>query len=116
MYDRSERLRELFKETVVELLREVKDPGLSGFLTVTDVELSTDRKNLKVYYSILGSDAEKARAAAALERAAPYLRGLLKKKVTIKVIPNLSFHFDDTPRKASRIDELLNKLEKEKKP
>lgn len=114
MYDRSERLRELFKETIVELLREVKDPGLSGFLTVTDVELSVDRKNLKVFYSILGSEKEKAHAAAALERAAPYVRGLLKKKVTIKVIPNITFHFDETPGKASRIDALLNKLEKEK--
>ena len=114
MYDRSERLRELFKETVVELLREVKDPGLAGFLTVTDVELSADRKNLKVFYSILGTDAERERAGKALERAAPYLRGLLKKRVTVKVVTNLLFKYDDTPRTASRIDALLNKLEKEK--
>lgn len=114
MFDRGERLKELFKELVVELLREVKDPGLSGFLTVTDVDLSADRKNLKVFYSILGTEAEKERAAKALDRAAPYLRTLLKKRVTVKVIPHLAFKYDDTPRKASRIDELLNKLEKEK--
>lgn len=114
MYDRGERLKELYKETVVALLREVKDPGLSGFLTVTDVELSVDRKNLKIFYSILGTDAERERAAQALERAAPYLRSLLKKKVKVKVIPNLAFSYDDTPRKASRIDELLNKLDKER--
>lgn len=114
MFDRGERLKELFKELVVELLREVKDPGLSGFLTVTGVDLSADRKNLKVYYSILGTDAEKERAGKALERAAPYLRSLLKKRVTVKVVPNLLFKYDDTPRTASRIDALLNKLEKEK--
>jgi ribosome-binding factor A len=114
MYDRGERLRELFKELITELLREVKDPGLTGFLTVTDLQLSADRKNATVYYSIMGSEAERASAGKALERAAPYLRGLLKKKVTVKVVPQLRFEFDETPRKASRIDALLNKLEKER--
>lgn len=114
MYERNERLKELYKELVSTHLREVKDPGLVGFLTVTDVDLSTDRKTLKVYYSILGTDAERERAAAALERAAPYLRELIKKKVSVKTIPNLVFSYDDTPKKASRIDELLNKLEREK--
>jgi len=114
MYDRGERLKELFKELITELLREVKDPGLTGFLTVTDLQLSQDRKNATVYYSIMGSDAERESAAKALERAAPYLRSLLKKKVTVKVVPQLLFRFDETPRKASRIDALLNKLEKER--
>ncbi|MDE2489406.1 MAG: 30S ribosome-binding factor RbfA [Elusimicrobia bacterium] len=114
MYDRGERLKELFKELVTELLRQVKDPGLTGFLTVTDLELSADRKNATVYYSVLGSDAERESAAKALERAAPYLRELLKKKVTVKVVPHLRFEYDETPRKASRIDELLHKLEKER--
>jgi ribosome-binding factor A len=114
MFDRGERLRELFKELITELLREVKDPGLTGFLTVTDLQLSADRKNATVYYSIMGSDAERESAAKALTRAAPYLRSLLKKKVTVKVVPQLLFKFDETPRKASRIDALLNKLEKER--
>ena len=114
MYDRGERLRELYKELVSELLRQVKDPGLTGFLTVTDLVLSADRKTAVVYYSVLGSDAERESAGKALERAAPYLRELLKKKVTVKTIPNLKFEYDDTPKKASRIDELLHKLEKER--
>ena len=54
------------------------------------------------------------RAAQALLRAAPYLRELIKKKVAVKTIPNFTFVYDNTPKKASRIDELLNKLEKEK--
>ena len=40
MYDRSERLKELFRELITELLRQVKDPGLTGFLTVTGLDLS----------------------------------------------------------------------------
>ncbi|HEX4049095.1 MAG TPA: 30S ribosome-binding factor RbfA [Elusimicrobiota bacterium] len=114
MYDRAERLKELFKEQVTELLRQVKDPGLTGFLTVTGLDLSADRKTATVFYSVLGSDAERASAGKALERAAPYLRELLKKKVAIRTIPNLKFEYDDTPKKASRIDALLLKLEKER--
>ncbi|OGS36913.1 MAG: ribosome-binding factor A [Elusimicrobia bacterium RIFOXYD12_FULL_66_9] len=114
MYSRNDRLKELYKELVSKLLREVKDPGLTGFLTVTDLTLSVDRKTASVYYSILGSDAEREAAGKALERAAPYLRALLKKKVTVKVVPTLVFKYDETPRKASRIDELLNKLDKER--
>jgi ribosome-binding factor A len=114
VYDRAERLKELYKELVNEILREVKDPGLTGFLTVTDCELAKDRKTVKVYYSVLGTDAERERTAKALERAAPYMRELLKKRVTVKVVPHLKFEYDETPKKASRIDALLNKLDKER--
>ena len=114
MYERNDRLSELYKELISTHIREVKDPGLVGFVTITGVDLAHDRKTIKVYYSILGTDAERERAAAALERAAPYLRELIKKKVSVKTIPNFIFTYDNTPKKASRIDELLNKLEKEK--
>lgn len=114
MFSRNDRLKELYRELVSKLLREVKDPGLTGFLTVTDLALSVDRKTATVYYSILGSDAEREAAGKALERAAPYLRALLKKEVTVKMVPTLVFKYDETPRKASRIDELLNKLDKER--
>ena len=114
MYDRAERLKELFKEQVTELLRQVKEPGLTGFLTVTGLDLSADRKTATVFYSVLGSEVERENAGKALERAAPYIRELLKKKVAIRTVPNLKFEYDDTPKKASRIDELIHKLEKER--
>jgi ribosome-binding factor A len=114
MYDRAERLKELFRELVTELLRQVKDPGLTGFLTVTGLDLSADRKTATVYYSVLGSEAERENVGKALERAAPYIRELMKKRVTIKTIPNLKFAYDDTPKQAARIDALLHKLDKER--
>jgi ribosome-binding factor A len=114
VYNRNDRLKELYKELISTLLREIKDPGMSGFITVTDTALAADRKTVKVYYSVLGTQSERERTAQALERAAPYLRELIKKKVAVKTIPNLIFTYDTTPKKASRIDELLNKLEREK--
>src|SRR5258708_2466635 len=101
MYSRSERLKELFREEVVKALRGVKDPGLSGFLTITDVDLSGDKKTLRVFYSLIGSEHEKRGTAKALERAAPYIKQVLRKRVQIKVIPQVLFLYDDTPQKAS---------------
>ena len=79
MYSRNDRLKELYKEHITQLLREVKEPGLTGFLNVTDLSLSVDRKIDTVYYSILGSEAERE-AAGKASCEPPYLRVLLKKK------------------------------------
>ncbi len=113
MYARSERLRELLRTEVARALRGVKDPGLSGFMTVTDLALSADLKTATVYYSILGSGRERQSSAAALERASPYIRQVLRKRLTLKLIPHLVFLYDETPRKASRIEQLLMKIEGE---
>ncbi|MDE2039150.1 MAG: 30S ribosome-binding factor RbfA [Elusimicrobia bacterium] len=114
MHARSERLRELYLEELSRALPSVKDPGLKGFLTLTGVELSEDGKRASVYYSILGSAQEKKAAARALERAAPYLRQVLRKRLTVKFLPEFSFVYDDTPRKASLVDKMLLRIERER--
>ncbi|MFA6004651.1 MAG: 30S ribosome-binding factor RbfA [Elusimicrobiota bacterium] len=115
MFERNERLRELFHAEITKALREVKDPGLSGgLLTVTDVELSVDRKTVTVHYSVLGSAQDRAHCARALERCAPYIHHLLIKRVKLKLVPRIVFSFDDTPRRAARVDKLLGQLEDEK--
>src|SRR5256885_12057741 len=115
MYPRSDRLKELYREEITLALQGVKDPGLKGFLTVTGVELSADTKHLNVFYSILGTEQQREDADHALNRAAPYIRQVLRKKLTVKYIPEIHFKFDDTPRKAALVDKLLLKLEQEKK-
>jgi len=115
MYARSDRLKELYREEIALALQGVKDPGLKGFLTITAVELSLDKKHLNVFYSILGTEKDRADAEHALNRAAPYLRQVLRKRVTVKFIPEIHFKYDDTPRKAAQIDKMLLKLEQEKR-
>ena len=113
MYARSDRLRELFRVEISKALQGVKDPGISGFLTITDVALSADGKTVNVFYSLLGSAVQRESTQAALERAAPYMRQVLRKRVRIKTIPTIVFHYDDTPQRASRVDKLLLQLEQE---
>lgn len=116
MFSRSDRLRELFRAEIIKALQGVKDPGLSGFLTVTDVQLSNDSKTVNVFYSLLASAVQRESTQAALERAAPYMRQVLRKRMSIKLIPTIVFHYDDTPKNASRIDKLLLQIEDEDRP
>jgi ribosome-binding factor A len=113
-FARSERLRELYREEIALALQGVKDPGLKGFLTVTGLELSADGKHANVFYSILGSAEDKKNAHEALNRAAPYIRQVLRKRVKVKYVPEFHFVFDDTPRKASLVDKMLLKIEQER--
>lgn len=113
-YDRGERVAELLQQQVSMLLREVKDPGVAGLVTVTGLKLSKDRKNAIVFYSVLGSEEQKASTAKALARVAPYLRHQLRDVVQLRSIPQLEFRFDPTPERAQRIEEILSGLEKER--
>ncbi|MBI4377359.1 MAG: 30S ribosome-binding factor RbfA [Elusimicrobia bacterium] len=107
-------MRELFRDEIARALQGVKDPGLLGFMTVTDLELSVDMKTVTVYYSILGTENDRKSTAKALERAAPYLRQVLRKRLTLKMLPHIAFSYDDTPRKAARVERLLQDIEEEK--
>lgn len=112
MYARSERLKELFKVEILRALQGVKDPGLAGLLTVTDLELSQDKKLVRVYFSVVGSKEQRESTRRALERASPYIRQVLRKRISIKTIPQIVFAYDETPEKASRIDKLLLEISK----
>ena len=113
-FQRRDRLVELIREQLAEVLREVKDPRLSGFLTITGVDLSPDYKNATAFYSILGSEEDRASSAEALTSAAPFIRHQLRKRLSIKIIPVVAFEYDRTPERAGRVLELLTEIEKDR--
>ncbi len=112
-FARSERLRELFLKEVVQAIAGLKDPGLSGFLTVTDLDLSPNGKTARVFYSLLGSSDDRASTKRALERSVNFIRQKLYSKLRFKFIPKLSFEFDVTPEGAQRIESILDKIREE---
>ena len=112
---RGQRIAELLRQQVSILLREVKDPGVSGLVTITDIKLAKDRKSAVLFYSVLGSAEQRASTAEALERCVPFLRRQLMETVVLRTIPKLSFEYDATPERAQRIEALLSTIEKEKK-
>ncbi len=101
------------KEEIADILmRKIKDPRI-GFVTVTDVEVSDDLRNAKVFVSIYGDD--KKKTLSGLESAAPFIRLELGRRMRMKFMPELLFRFDNTVEQGAHIMELLHTIENEKK-
>lgn len=95
------------------LAREVHDPGI-GFLTITHVKVSPDLQHARVYYTIMGDDRARREARRALERAAPFLRRQLGRRLRIKRVPELQFFFDESIERQDRLERILQDLHTER--
>ncbi|MBI2907249.1 MAG: 30S ribosome-binding factor RbfA [Chloroflexi bacterium] len=111
MTRRTERLNELIRSEISDLiLREIKDPRLSGLLTITQVDISVDLRHAKVFVSIMGTEEEKKEALRGLEAASGFFRRQLRDRLTLRRIPELSFHRDDSIERGGRVLELLREV------
>lgn len=105
------RAGELIRHALVEILQreQFREPALSGVsVTISEVRVSPDLKQARVFASPLGGGDEAA-IIAALNRVGPYLRGLLGKKIQMKFTPSLTFLADETFAEAQKIDRLLSR-------
>jgi ribosome-binding factor A len=101
------RLADQIKVIVAEMLeRRIKDPRL-GFATITDVRLTGDSREATVFYTVLGSEAERASTAAALSSATGLIRSHVGKQLGLKFTPTIEFVPDAVPENARQIDDLL---------
>jgi len=111
---RTDRLNSLLKEVLSEVIRkEVHNPFVNEFVTVTRVDISRDLRHAKVYISMIGSDNEKAQTQEALESAAGYISVKASKQVVMRFFPSLKFIIDDTVQKQMRVEELLKDIHTE---
>jgi ribosome-binding factor A len=88
------------------LERGLKDPRL-GFVTITDVKVTGDLQHASIFYTVYGSDQERADSAAALKSATGMLRSEVGKNITARLTPSLEFIADGIPENAALIDTLL---------
>ncbi|OGB90865.1 ribosome-binding factor A [candidate division WOR-1 bacterium RIFCSPHIGHO2_01_FULL_53_15] len=111
---RQERVEELIKQEVSEILREkVSDPRI-GFVSVTAVNVSPDLENASIFVSILGEEKQKAEAMKGLYSATKFIRGELGHRLELRLTPKIRFMRDDSIERGSRVLGLINKLEHEK--
>ena len=104
---RALKMADRVKVIVAEILEtRVKDPRL-GFVTITDARMTGDLQHATVFYTVLGSDEERAASAAALESAKGVLRSEVGKQTGLRLTPTLEFLADAVPENASHIDDLL---------
>lgn len=105
---RAAKLADRIKVIVAKTLeRGIKDPRL-GFVTITDVRVTGDLQHASIFYTVYGSDEERADTAAALKSATGMLRSEVGKNITARLTPSLEFIPDGIPENAALIDSLLS--------
>ncbi|GED29061.1 MULTISPECIES: 30S ribosome-binding factor RbfA [Brevibacillus] len=103
---------EIKKELSMLLQRGLKDPRI-GFVTVTDVEVSSDLQLAKVYVSIFGSEEQRKASLAGLQKAKGYLRTEIGKRVKLRHIPDFTFKLDESIDYGSKIESILREISTE---
>ena len=110
---RAERLAELIKEEISNIIfREVKDPRI-GFLSITDVEVSGDLRNANIYVSVYGKEEERKSTLEGLEKAKGFMRKLLGERISVYHTPELNFRYDQSLEYGAYINKLLEKVKEE---
>ncbi len=107
---RPERVAQTLREEITEIVGyELEDPRLIA-VTVTDVRVSENKRDAKVYVMVEGSEQEIREAMKALHNAEKFVRQQVTLNLNIHHAPHIHFIRDTIEEKASRIDHILDEL------
>ncbi|KTC91723.1 30S ribosome-binding factor RbfA [Fluoribacter dumoffii] len=108
-FKRTDRVAEMIQRKLAQIIpKEVKDPRLTGFVTISAVKVAADLGHAKVYFTVLNDD--KKTVAAILNAAASYLRGALARSITLRTVPQLHFVYDESIEYGQRLSRLIDKV------
>ena len=111
MSRRTDRFNSIMRRDLSELLlTEVKDPRVSGFVSVTRVDTSIDYQFAKVYVSVYGTLQEKQNTIDALQSASGFLRRQLRGRLQTRQVPAMRFMLDETLAEGNQMLDLLDSL------
>ena len=112
---RVERVQEFIKQEASKIiLNDLKDPRI-GFVTVTDVVITSDLGKAKVYVSLFGSDEAKIETFKGLNSSLGFLRSEIGKRINLRFMPELSLHIDESLDKSEHIQKILLKINQEER-
>lgn len=104
---RARKLADHIRRVIAERLQKgLRDPRM-GYVTVTDVQVTGDLQHASVFYTVLGSEQERADTAQALTAATGMLRTEVGKHLRVRLVPTLEFIPDALPETAGDIERLL---------
>lgn len=107
---RANRVGEQMKKELSDIIgRKLKDPRV-GFVTVTDVEVTGDLQQAKVYLTVLGDEEQKKDTLDGLEKAKGFIRSEVGKRIRLRKIPELIFEIDESIEYGNRIETLIKKI------
>lgn len=106
-----DRITEDIKRELIAILREVKDPRVSGMLTVVKVEVSNDLSYAKIYISALEGIEKAKESVKGLKAAQGFIRGRLGHALKLRKVPELKFVADDSIEKGMELFDKLKGIE-----
>lgn len=107
-YPRSRRIADQVQRELSDIIRlELKDPRV-GMITITDVDVSPDNKNARVFFTVLGGEKRVEDATAGLRRAAGFLRSELAQRMKMRSVPQLEFRYDASVERGMHLSQLID--------
>lgn len=110
---RSERVADLIKMEIADILiKKIKDPRV-GFVTITGVDVTDDLRYAKIYVSVMEDEGTRKETLAGLNSASSFIRSELGRRLVMRRIPELAFKIDNSLEQAAHIFEVLDKIKKD---
>ena len=110
--NRLNRIDEEMKKEISHIITyDLKDPNITGLISVTKVKVSGDLKYAKVYVSILNSKSI-GKTMEGLKESSGFIRSQVAKNINLRITPELIFELDDSLEYGAKIDSILNELKK----
>ena len=106
---KSMRSAEDIRRELTDIFRSLKDPRISGFLTVVKVDVSSDLSYAKVYVSAMEGIEAAKESVKGLKNAAGFIRRELGLRLEMRKVPELKFIADDSIEHSAQILELINR-------
>ena len=113
---RVQRVRELLKRQLGEILRREVQLEHGGIITVNDVEVSKDLQMATVYVGIIGNPGQVKKGMEVLQQERKRVQGLLGRAVILKYTPQLRFVLDESISRGNRILDIINEIERSSPP
>ncbi len=108
--NRLERIDEEYRKELSQIISyELKNPNVTGMISVTKVKVTNDLKFAKVYVSILNSKNIKD-TLAGLKKSSGFIRSELARRVNLRNTPEIIFELDDSLEYGARIDSILKEI------
>ncbi|MDR1695906.1 MAG: 30S ribosome-binding factor RbfA [Endomicrobium sp.] len=111
-YKRSTRVGELIQQTVSEIIRDIRELNVA-IVTVMGVKLTDDLQTCRIFYSVFGNEEDKKKTAEILEKNTKEVRHQLALKLNLRRTPTITFTYDDSNETASKVFDILKKIEEE---
>ncbi|MBN2032917.1 MAG: 30S ribosome-binding factor RbfA [Deltaproteobacteria bacterium] len=102
----------VLRELADLVMKKLKDPRVKG-ITLTAVDVSKDLRHARVYFSLIGDNAQVIQALAGLDSAKGFLKREIGLRVNLRHVPDLVFRHDPSLERGSRMEKLLQKLKED---